>query len=538
MKKETAQNIAHLLTIVAFIIATFVPLTATILSATKKNSVAENRMLSTLPKVELTKASLKAFPKAFNQYYADHFGLRDLLITGYKKLKFNLEDSASEDVIIGKNDWLFLGPLKPSKKKPSDDPIGDFRNINNYSEAELQSAIEYFNILNLWLEKQDIKFLFMIAPNKHTIYEENLPTYITKTSNQSATDQLITKLRELTNITVIDVREALLAKKVTHQLYYKIDTHWNHYGANIAQYEIMKTLRKLFPEAPQARYFPFVEQHTTTGDLARFIGLDGFQDIEPKPIFEGACEPRKSPKDAGFFDPYSFNCEGKPLNGVIFRDSFFSALIPYLSRQLGRSTFIWKKPTFDDFKHYITIEKPDFIIEEWVERSLPLIPKMPKQLIEPLYARYFSCSQDIVLKNNFSTWALNEQLITQSSDETLKLQSTHHDPIIELPELSIKQNSQYLVHLEMNSSSNGLLQLFYSDNKTPQIPFSEARVLSRNVYKGDNNFYLLLNQPNLGKKLRLDPISTKADIEIKSLTIKSVDFFDEDCAKDIIFPLK
>ena len=103
-----------------------------------------------------------------------------------------MEETAKD--FIGQNGWLFLG----SGNKDYKDPIGDVRNANLYSEIELERFAKHMVKLNAFLKEKGIKYMLVIAPNKHTVYFEKLPSYFTKINNYSATDQVIEYLKKHT----------------------------------------------------------------------------------------------------------------------------------------------------------------------------------------------------------------------------------------------------------------------------------------------------------------------------------------------------
>ncbi len=379
MKKNFLLKSCKYILGIFFIATIFYPLITSVYQEPKKVSSLEKRNLTAFPSIKSTK-DLQDFPKKFDSYYSDHFGLRDFFIKYYRLAKFKLGDSPSKDVTIGKNGWLFLGGIKKGYNRYSD-PIGDAVNSNLYSKKQLKQFAEYMQLLNDWLLSQNIRYIFVIAPNKHTIYFDQLPSFIKKRGEESATDQLFNYLKKHTNIKYVDLRPSLLKEKQKYQLYYKTDTHWNHFAANIAQYEIMKEIKTLFPNKINPEKQRISSKKTQGGDLATFIGgLNAyFSDIQPFPVFNKGCKPVMIPEKVKFFtETHSFECKDEQLAAVIFRDSFFTALKPYFARKFKRSTFIWKRPEFADFVKFIDKEHPDIIIEEWVERTLPFVPSSPE----------------------------------------------------------------------------------------------------------------------------------------------------------------
>lgn len=379
MKDYALYKLINIIVVLIFSIVIFVPFIIGIIEKDKAISVTERRKLSTCPKVSFNLNSIQKFPELFDKYYSDHVGLRERFVKYYKLVKLILGDSPSDDVTIGRDGWLFLGSFKKGYKNYSD-PIGDVRNLNLFSKEDLKKFAEYIVSLKAWLNDKDVEYIFVIAPNKHTVYFDKLPYYISKENSYSATDQLVEYLKYHTTVQVVDLRKQLIEQKNRYQLYGKTDTHWNHYGANIAQYEIMLEIKKLFPDQIDPEIMKIKEGIGGGGDLAFFIGLNGFNEPDPKPIFDNGCIPVKYPASAKGRETHSFSCDGQKLNVVIYRDSFFAALEPYFSRKFKKSTYIWEKLTYNSLEKYVELEGPDIVIEEWVERSLPRVPNIAPEL--------------------------------------------------------------------------------------------------------------------------------------------------------------
>jgi hypothetical protein len=352
-----------------------------IITDDKTISQLENRTLSHLPNMPTDSTTLAAFPKKLNVYYADHFGLRTWFTKNYKAIKYGLGDSTSEDVIRGKDGWLFLGSIKNDYQKYQD-PIGDVRHVNLYTQAELNQFSTHMNHLNQWLEKQGIQYVFVIAPNKHSIYFDKLPDYITRLNPQSATDQLIAHLKHYTSIHVIDLRAHLIEKKNQYPLYSKTGTHWNFQGSNIAQYKILAQVQKLFPQKIAPQLYPqsiFKKQRPSLDiDLEKMLGIS----IQPltyadHPIFD------KIGTSIADYVKIIHKAQGQPfiienpeqiLTTLVFGDSFFLYLLPYFEQHFKSATYVQEKLNYLNLSKHINLKKPDIIIEEWVERYLPYVP--------------------------------------------------------------------------------------------------------------------------------------------------------------------
>ena len=184
---------------------------------------------------------------------------------------------------------------------------------------------------------------------------------------------------------VVDLRPALNAARQQQQVYYKTDTHWNYLGANVAQFEIMKAVKVLRDRAMPARLLDanqFIERQKDDGDLARMMGGNPVSEVDPRPVFEDACEPVAERDLEKHTDTQSYHCDSGALNALIFRDSFFSALQPFIARYFERSTYIWQGASRKALDKYIVIDKPDIVIEETVERTLPYIHSVYREYLD------------------------------------------------------------------------------------------------------------------------------------------------------------
>ena len=150
----------------------------------------------------------------FYFYEQNNFGFKENLIKAHGFLKVKIMNvSSSSQVILGKNDWLFYA---------GDNSTDNYLNIRPFSESELKNWADVLQSRQKWLEQRGIKYLFVVAPDKQTIYGEMLPEKYTPVSNISRLDQLLDYLRKNTNVEVVDLRPILKQNKnLTKRLYHK-----------------------------------------------------------------------------------------------------------------------------------------------------------------------------------------------------------------------------------------------------------------------------------------------------------------------------
>ena len=73
----------------------------------------------------------------------------------------------------------------------------------------------------------------------------------------------------------------------------------------------------------------------------------------------------------------------------------------------------------------------------------------------------FEKSQKIIFNNDFNSLNKNMIVVTDVSSSHLTAQSETTDPIITFPELSILQGKEYIFRINITSSVNSELQLFF-----------------------------------------------------------------------------
>ena len=377
MNEKSLSTIFNPILITVFLLSIYVPLIGGFIQKEKTISQFEKRALAKLPQTPNSLQSFNEYPDALNNYFSDHFGFRDEYTKAFYNFSKNFnKQTPIDDVTMGKEGWMFLGSVKPGYKRYGD-PMGDVMNVNLFSQEALEAFAESKLNYKEYLSSKGIKYLFVIVPNKHTIYFDKLPDYVTKQNSQSATDQLVTYLEKHTDVDVLDLRPYLQEGRKTHQVYYKSDTHWNHYGANIAQYAILSKIKAILPDSNISPILLSDDQFKilkrSNGDLATFAKLEHTED-SPEPIFNSGCTPENKTSSNGTQGPFKFVCNPEGIDALIFMDSFCYALFPYFTRQFRRSTYVWEKINPESLKKFLEEGKPKIVVEELVERKFPYVP--------------------------------------------------------------------------------------------------------------------------------------------------------------------
>ena len=368
----------RLLTIL-FVLIISLPLAVNLVGIDGADPGAENRELAAFPRLDASPASIGALPNALAAWFDDHFGFRSTLVRWYGESRlFLLHVSPSSAVVKGEHGWFFYG---------DDKSVEDFANVEPMSDEGLANWRAAILRARDWLSARGIAYVFTIAPDKHVIYGDEMPPTLLRAGALSRTDQLFTALQD-TGVAV-DVRGVEFDAKSRERTYQQTDTHWNDRGALVAYQQIIGVVRARVPRTPPAwtRDDFTADDRTVEGlDLAGMMGLTRvLREVDMTLV------PRR-PRRARVVEPRGGNPtdeEGRLVTeiddpalprAVIFRDSFTSRLVPFLSEHFSRAVYLWQ----NDFDaNAVTQEHPDVVIQEIVGRHLYNFIPSPELVPKP-----------------------------------------------------------------------------------------------------------------------------------------------------------
>lgn len=354
---------------IIFIVTTLLLFSLPILFFDSKQKVSEkeNRVLEQKPRFMKDNLFNDKVFSEYNCYFQDHFGFREQLIqldaNNPLKMKSPIKVGRA---LVGKDGWYFY-------TDPTDgNNLMDFYKRNLFDTIQIKQFSEKISNRVKWCEENNIKCIFIIGPNKHSVYAEFYP-YI-RPEGITRADQITQKLDQM-GVSYVFPRDHLLAVKedFNYPLYYETDTHWNQKGAYIASTLLYEKLQTLFPDTlfPKIEYETLVSESETYGDLLPMLNLERAKST--KVIL--------SPSGCNTNDFYSYLNNGgrdgvhtkgtnnKLPRALIYRDSFFTALESFVSPFFSEAEYHWK-PFEETDKDYVLEYKPDIIIFECVERSI------------------------------------------------------------------------------------------------------------------------------------------------------------------------
>lgn len=354
-----------LLTIAGFVVALWTPLLLAFIAPAPDESAMENRELKAFPALELDR--LDDLPTELEAYYDDRMGLRAHLIRAHAWLWVKvLGRSPSEHLIVGREGWLFQSP----------DRFRDhYRGRPPLDAEELEIWRRSFEERERWLARQGIAYLVVFVPMKSAVYPEYLPAWVPR-QQVDVTGRLARTLRADTQVGVLDLREMLLANKHQERLYHRTDIHWNDSGAYLGYRAILEALQLMLPElagetAVEVR--SSMETADETG-LATLLGVEHLYTEEvrvlkptrPRAVIDAASRAGMAARRAELRDVVTGTGDPDQPTAVVFRDSFATALIPFLSNHFERVVY-QLNPDIDP--RLIAREVPDVVIHQiWAGR--------------------------------------------------------------------------------------------------------------------------------------------------------------------------
>ena len=309
-------------------------------------------------------------------YLRATFGLRQTLIHWDARLKraLGLSESYGSAVTHGRDGWLFYRVHRGRQGVRPELP---------FAPEELDRWVRTFTAQHRQAAELGIRYLFLVAPDKETIYPDLLPAGLPPPEPVSRLDVLAARLRA-EGVPLVDLRPALREARGGSSpfsrwpLYHRTDDHWNELGALLAARPLLAELRARFPgvRVPLDDEVEVTTQATAGGDLAR---MEGVQEISSElqvraRVRSLACvfDPFGGPKPTGPEVPLQaaqvLECTGAPIRrGLILHDSMMVAMLPVLAPVFQRS--VWRlTPVLD--QGLLAAERPDVVVVELVERTL------------------------------------------------------------------------------------------------------------------------------------------------------------------------
>jgi len=355
-----------------FLLVFFLPMVKMIMVRDTDILTGENRKSASFPKFSLHGQSnpvttIGLYIQSVNDYYSDHLGFRNEWLSVYGFCKLTLFGGLlyPEKAVRGTDNWYFLGDSFNNALKES-------KGLLYFSDAQLEAIEKNLNTVNKECKEKGIKFYVAVAPDKLSVYGTYLP--IQQSKHPTKLEQVISRMKQ-DHMTVIDLKKDFPPYR-NRRLFHRNDSHWNSFGAFLGYKTLMDFIVHDFPEvkAFSPDDFKFDTTISEEGDLIRMLAIKvPEQRVTLTPKFVSYTRNNKG--ELPLPDFYTgtpkqyenrYTNPARPLKVLVYRDSFFDAMAPFIKESFGESVLIW----YPYGRSLMDSEKPDLIIYEVVERNI------------------------------------------------------------------------------------------------------------------------------------------------------------------------
>lgn len=175
-------------------------------------------------------------------------------------LRYRLLHGGVDDVVVGRNGWLFLS---------------EELRYDTTEKQSFETRIKLITDTRKALLAQGVKLLIALVPDKSRLYASDLTGGKYPAYHASRYADALRELRR-SHVKVVDLLTPLKAGRADGDIYYRTDSHWNQRGARIAANAIAHAAFG-GNHCDPATHFQTERQGPVApypGDLVRLMGLD------------------------------------------------------------------------------------------------------------------------------------------------------------------------------------------------------------------------------------------------------------------------
>jgi len=300
-------------------------------------TIRQERIATTPAAPQSAKDMARLFSEA-RFYVANRYAMKDYFVTWNGQVKIGLfGHSPAPNVTFGRDGFLFLNTATP---------VAMAQGQGRLTEKEAAAWRDHFETAREAFAARGIAYAFVMGPNKHSIYPDLLPHWLSPAPPDQTRTADIVQAVDGISLAPFDSRAVLLQARANDPerlLYHPTDTHWTEWGAALV---IDRTLTAL---GVPSEHPAVVEAHLPrSGDMARMIGQqESISASAPVLTAKYTCtDGSGNPFEITTIDPLTpsrLTCgapQGRPERVVVFHDSFGIPAIPYLASRFQKVEFI------------------------------------------------------------------------------------------------------------------------------------------------------------------------------------------------------
>lgn len=292
----------------------------------------------------------------------------------------SFENIAATSVFGGRNSRLYLRGTHETLFGSSYASNSTLESVRKLIDARLKTIQS--------LTGKDTKLIYILAPNPVNVYYDEMYPYLeTDTRAPTASMQFASYMNGAGKHDDIIVPELIDVFELhkDEPIYFRTDTHWSELGAYYAYVEMMKYIRKDFPNATSHPLSDFnvIDTDCSAGDLSGMLKAGGMRECTPMlhAKFEQTGQFYNAKRDAGdivcnipvgTYPKISTVDDPSLPTGYLIGDSYGAFFLPFAG--MGFRTLTVNDAILWDYSisaEKLKAEKPDYIIFVYTDRNIP-----------------------------------------------------------------------------------------------------------------------------------------------------------------------
>ncbi|MBQ8503545.1 MAG: hypothetical protein IJ491_04620 [Clostridia bacterium] len=442
----------------------------------KNDTTSENRVLAEFPSFYTEDKQFNVnYLSQLGDYFNDHFAFRSIIVSLDSFIQSKVFSVSSVDsVIVGTDGWLYYK-----------DTLNNYKGQELLSERAVNNIVHNICMMKDYVELSGSQFLLTVAPNKNTLYGDNMPYYLKSRVSQESDAEKVGSMIKESGVNYTDL--FTLFRNQEEVLYFKRDSHWNTMGAHLVYNEIMDNLDREYEDYSDCE---IKLEENYLGDLHKMVyplsengEEDRYYDYQKNYT---VVSPDESP------EAYLIVTQNEAEAGslLMYRDSFGNSLYPIFANAFGSCAF--SKATPYNLSLNMLSYTPDVVVVEKVERNLSDFAFYPPVFLSP------------------QVWAPDEYE-TDKADVTISAELC-------------QTNTQYIelkgFYEDGSVADDGVVYVrLYGDGT--EESFYEAFSLSSQ--ESDNGFSLIINKESYHQKEVTAEIFTENDGVYKLIATQKLD---------------
>lgn len=511
---------------VLFLAACSAPAVAALLrpGAAAASVLAENRRPAELPDFPRSPRDAALVPRRLKAWFADHLGLRDVLMEARADLLFHgLDVSPSHTAVIGDDGWLWY---------VGENSMNAWRGAAPSSPVHIESWVHALRDRAAWCAAHGATYVVAFTPNKMELYPERVPPLYEKVG-PSRYEQIAIALKADNARWFVDLGAELLDERRNDgpgdTVYSKLGTHWNARGA-------FRGARALLENAKNAGVPVEIPERDDLELMSMSIDDDGWGKVlhlrdwslETQLVLRRSHRRRFETEGNVALQAErveTISGADPVLSAWILHDSFGALLRPILAPHFARAVFTKLKP--GELKPLMTEDlAPKIVIDLHTERALfwPS-PWLLRSSGEAEAADRFARSSEVLwrLADSFERRVVDEGIDCAFVDGELVITARRPGPSVKFPDVRLDVSGTPILHMRVDAEFASTLYLEWPNEDRSASGFGATEWFRKDckLTGGAQDLWIEILDPAARGPIRIRPDVAAGNVRVQSAEIRS-----------------